>query len=44
MNADDTTFVLFDDAGAHTLPLLPKLQAARQLVQAIAKRLPDRKA
>jgi len=44
MNADDTTFVLFDDAGAHALPLLPKLQAARQLVQAIAKRLPDRKA
>jgi phosphopantothenoylcysteine decarboxylase/phosphopantothenate--cysteine ligase len=44
MNADDTTFVLFDDAGVHALPLLPKLQAARQLVQAIAKRLPDRKA
>lgn len=40
MNADDTTFVLFDDQGAHTLPTLPKLQAARQLVQAIATRLP----
>lgn len=39
MNADDTTFVLFDDDGAHPLPALPKLQAARQLVQAIATRL-----
>lgn len=40
MNADDTTFILFDDDGAHPLPALPKLQAARQLVQAIATRLP----
>lgn len=43
MNADETTFVLFADEGAITLPTLPKLQAARQLVQAIAKRLPRRK-
>ncbi|TAL76325.1 MAG: bifunctional phosphopantothenoylcysteine decarboxylase/phosphopantothenate--cysteine ligase CoaBC [Burkholderiaceae bacterium] len=43
MNADETTFVLFADDGAVTLPTLPKLLAARQLVQAIAKRLPRRK-
>jgi phosphopantothenoylcysteine decarboxylase/phosphopantothenate--cysteine ligase len=43
MNSDETTFVLFADEGAVSLPTLPKLQAARQLVQAIAKRLPRRK-
>jgi phosphopantothenoylcysteine decarboxylase/phosphopantothenate--cysteine ligase len=42
MDADSTTFVLFDPAGAHPLPRLPKLAAARALVQAIAQRLPDR--
>lgn len=39
MNADDTELVLFDDHGAHPLARLPKLQAARQLVHAIADRL-----
>lgn len=39
MEADTTTFILFDDEGAQPLPRLPKLQAARQLVQAIAQRI-----
>lgn len=38
MNADDTELVLFDETGAHPLARLPKLQAARQLIQAIAER------
>lgn len=42
MNADDTRFVLFDEHGSHAMPSQPKLQAARQLVQAIAARLPAR--
>lgn len=41
MDADSTTLVLYDDRGAHSLPCLPKLQAARKLIQAIAQRLPD---
>ncbi|KAA0911435.1 bifunctional phosphopantothenoylcysteine decarboxylase/phosphopantothenate--cysteine ligase CoaBC [Pusillimonas sp. ANT_WB101] len=41
MNADDTELVLFDDSGAHALARQPKLQAARALVQAIARRLPQ---
>ncbi len=41
MHAEHTTLVLFDDAGAHPLPTLPKLDAARQLVRAIATRLPS---
>lgn len=40
MGADDTQLVLFDDAGAHALPRLPKPEAARQLIHAIARRLP----
>jgi len=40
MNADETTFVLFDDQGAQALPSQPKLDAARDLIQAIAARLP----
>ncbi len=44
MNADDTELVLFDESGTHALARQPKLQAARALVQAIAKRLPQRHA
>jgi len=40
MEADTTQFVLFDAQGHQTLPRLPKLAAARQLIQAIAQRLP----
>lgn len=36
MNADDTELVLFSDNGHQALPILPKIQAARKLVQAIA--------
>ncbi len=39
MNADDTELVLFTDAGHQALPILPKIQAARKLVQAIATNL-----
>lgn len=39
MGADDTQLVLFDDAGAHPLPRLPKPEAARKLIRAIAERL-----
>ncbi len=39
MNADITELVLFDEQGSHPLPLLPKIEAARQLIQAIANRL-----
>lgn len=41
MDADTTTFILFDDAGAHPLPRLPKTDAARKLIQAIAHRSPQ---
>lgn len=44
MNADITELVLFDDQGSHPLPVLPKIEAARQLIQAIANRFADSKA
>ncbi|HUH61133.1 MAG TPA: bifunctional phosphopantothenoylcysteine decarboxylase/phosphopantothenate--cysteine ligase CoaBC [Candidimonas sp.] len=40
MNADTTQLVLFDSHGHTSLPMLPKLDAARQLIHAIANRLP----
>jgi len=40
MDADDTQFILFDARGHQMLPKLPKLVAARQLIEAIAQRLP----
>ena len=42
MESDTTTFILFDDNGAHPQPRLHKLQAARALVQAIARHAPQR--
>lgn len=41
MDADHTTFILFDEAGAHPLPRMHKADAARKLVQAIAQRCPQ---
>ena len=41
MEADTTTFVLFDDQGIHPQPALHKLQAARALIHAIALRAPE---
>lgn len=40
MNADATELVLFDSHGHTALPMLSKLDAARQLIHAIANRLP----
>lgn len=40
MNADTTELVLFDDNGHKALPAQPKINAARQLIQAIAQRMP----
>jgi phosphopantothenoylcysteine decarboxylase/phosphopantothenate--cysteine ligase len=40
MDAEDTELVIFDDAGAHPLPLQPKTQAARDLIAWIAPHLP----
>ncbi|HUG58331.1 MAG TPA: bifunctional phosphopantothenoylcysteine decarboxylase/phosphopantothenate--cysteine ligase CoaBC, partial [Candidimonas sp.] len=40
MNADTTELVLFDDNGHKALPAQPKIDAARQLIQAIAQRMP----
>ncbi|MFA5664634.1 bifunctional phosphopantothenoylcysteine decarboxylase/phosphopantothenate--cysteine ligase CoaBC [Castellaniella sp.] len=40
MGAQDTELVLFDAHGAHPLPRLEKLQAARLLVHEISRRLP----
>ncbi|NYT63633.1 bifunctional phosphopantothenoylcysteine decarboxylase/phosphopantothenate--cysteine ligase CoaBC [Alcaligenaceae bacterium] len=40
MNADTTELVLFDDAGNKALPALPKIDAARELIRAIAQRIP----
>ncbi|AEC19254.1 bifunctional phosphopantothenoylcysteine decarboxylase/phosphopantothenate synthase [Pusillimonas sp. T7-7] len=37
MNADTTELVLFSAQGAQALPVLPKLGAARRLIQAIAQ-------
>jgi phosphopantothenoylcysteine decarboxylase/phosphopantothenate--cysteine ligase len=42
MNADTTTFVLFDQNGHHDLPCLSKQHAARELIHAIANRISDR--
>ncbi|PLC53544.1 bifunctional phosphopantothenoylcysteine decarboxylase/phosphopantothenate--cysteine ligase CoaBC [Pollutimonas nitritireducens] len=41
MNADLTELVMLDDAGHRQLPELSKIDAARQLIRAIAPRLPD---
>lgn len=40
MNAESTELVLFDDTGHKVLPALPKINAARQLIEAIAQRMP----
>lgn len=40
MEAEDTQLVIFDDTGAHPLPLQPKIQAARSLIAWIARHLP----
>ncbi|NYT37052.1 bifunctional phosphopantothenoylcysteine decarboxylase/phosphopantothenate--cysteine ligase CoaBC [Allopusillimonas soli] len=40
MHADTTEIVLFSDEGADALPPLPKLDAAREIVRQIARRLP----
>ena len=42
MNADDTVVSIFDDAGEHPIPAGSKQDVARQIVQAIAARLPAR--
>ncbi len=42
MNSDSTELILFDDAGHKRLPTLPKIDAARELISAIAARLPNR--
>jgi len=39
LGRDDTTLVLYDDAGEHPLPRSSKLAAARQLVAEIARRV-----
>ena len=39
--SDDNEVVLFDDAGAHPLPRMTKLELARRLVAEIARRLPQ---
>jgi phosphopantothenoylcysteine decarboxylase/phosphopantothenate--cysteine ligase len=39
---DDNEVTLFDDAGAHPLPRMDKLELARRLIDEIAKRLPPR--
>ncbi len=44
MNADTTELVLFDAQGARALPALPKLDAARRLIQEIASLAPPTKA
>lgn len=40
MNAESTELVLFDETGHKTLPAQPKINAARQLIKAIAQRMP----
>lgn len=40
MNADTTELILFDTQGARALPALPKLDAARRLIQEIASQAP----
>lgn len=39
LGANSSTLVLFDEAGIHPLPILPKLASARLLVGEIARRL-----
>ncbi len=39
LGADETELLLFDDAGCHPLPRLPKLAAARRLIEEIARRV-----
>lgn len=39
MNADETSFVLFDESGRYAFPTLDKLNAARELVRVIAKKI-----
>jgi len=41
MDSDITELILFDAHGHSALPALPKLQAARLLIQAISSRLPQ---
>ncbi|HZQ63063.1 MAG TPA: bifunctional phosphopantothenoylcysteine decarboxylase/phosphopantothenate--cysteine ligase CoaBC [Casimicrobiaceae bacterium] len=40
LNSDDNEVILIDDAGAHALPRMDKLQLARRLIAEIAARLP----
>lgn len=40
MNAESTELVLFDETGHKALPAQPKINAARQLIKAIAQRMP----
>ena len=40
MGSDANEVTLLDDAGAHPLPRMPKLELARRLVSEIARRLP----
>ncbi len=37
--ADDNSLTLFDEEGAHPMPRLPKLAAARELIDQIARRM-----
>jgi phosphopantothenoylcysteine decarboxylase/phosphopantothenate--cysteine ligase len=39
LGSDANEVILLDDAGAHPMPRLPKLELARRLVQEIAKRM-----
>ena len=41
MDADHTTVSIFDDKGEHALATSAKQDVARQLIRAIAERLPD---
>jgi len=42
LGSDANEVMLLDDAGAHPMPRLPKLELARRLVQEIAKRMTAR--
>lgn len=42
LGSDDNEVTLLDDAGAHPLPRMGKLELARRIVQEIARRLPAR--
>jgi phosphopantothenoylcysteine decarboxylase/phosphopantothenate--cysteine ligase len=41
MDADHTTVSIFDEAGEHRLPKSSKQDVARQLIEAIAQRMPQ---